>query len=54
MMFNKDQDYWAGCYSTKEFLLIETYSGLGMVGSILYFPAIYLHRMLIIEISVKH
>ncbi|WP_387464661.1 contact-dependent growth inhibition system immunity protein [Photorhabdus sp. RM323S] len=29
MMFNKDQDYWASCYSTNEFLLIETYSGLG-------------------------
>ncbi len=29
MIFNKDQDYWASCYSTNEFLLIETYSGLG-------------------------
>ncbi|MCT8350060.1 CdiI family contact-dependent growth inhibition immunity protein [Photorhabdus temperata] len=33
MMFNKDQDYWASCYSTKEFLLIETKSGLGMVAA---------------------
>ncbi|WP_445375889.1 contact-dependent growth inhibition system immunity protein [Photorhabdus tasmaniensis] len=38
MIFNKDQDYWAGCYSTNEFLLIETYSGLGMVGVDPLFP----------------
>ena len=29
MKFNKDQDYWASCYYTNKFLLIETQSGLG-------------------------
>ncbi|MGV3345951.1 contact-dependent growth inhibition system immunity protein [Enterobacteriaceae bacterium LUAb1] len=29
MKFNKEQDYWATCYCTNEFLLIETQSGLG-------------------------
>lgn len=31
MEFNKNQDYWATCYSTPEFLSIETYSGLGRI-----------------------
>ncbi|MBX9000917.1 CdiI family contact-dependent growth inhibition immunity protein [Klebsiella aerogenes] len=38
MTFNKEQDYWASCYYTVEFLLIETQSGLGMVGSDPIFP----------------
>ena len=32
MEFNKDQDYWASVYYTKEFLCIDTYSGLGRAG----------------------
>lgn len=39
MKFNKAQDYWVGCYSTNEFLLIETKSGLGMVSSDPLFPS---------------
>ncbi|EKY3243185.1 CdiI family contact-dependent growth inhibition immunity protein [Cronobacter dublinensis] len=38
MTFNKVQDYWAGVYSTKEFISIETYSGLGMVAMDPLFP----------------
>lgn len=32
MKFNQNQDYRASVSSTNEFLLIETYSGLGMAG----------------------
>ncbi|MCW6567565.1 contact-dependent growth inhibition system immunity protein [Yersinia ruckeri] len=39
MKFNQDQDYWVGCYSTNEFLLIETKSGLGRVSSDPLFPS---------------
>lgn len=39
MDFNKDQDYWASCYCTNEFLLIETQSGLGMVAADPLFPS---------------
>jgi len=39
MEFNKDQDYWASCYCTNEFLLIETQSGLGMVAADPLFPS---------------
>lgn len=39
MKFNKDQDYWASCYCTNEFLLIETKSGLGMVAADPLFPS---------------
>lgn len=39
MDFNKDQDYWASCYCTNEFLLIETQSGLGMVAADPFFPS---------------
>lgn len=38
MIFNKDQDYWASVYSTKEFLSIETDSGLGRVRGDPLFP----------------
>jgi hypothetical protein len=33
MKFNQNQDYWASCYYTNKFLLIETQSGLGMVAA---------------------
>ncbi|KAA5934635.1 DUF1436 family protein [Pantoea sp. Bo_2] len=39
MDFNEDQDYWASCYCTNEFLLIETQSGLGMVTADPLFPS---------------
>ncbi|RWR02207.1 hypothetical protein ED28_09385 [[Pantoea] beijingensis] len=39
MDFNKDQDYWASCYCTNEFLLIETQSGLGRTGRDPIFPS---------------
>ncbi|MBP2851789.1 contact-dependent growth inhibition system immunity protein [Dickeya oryzae] len=39
MKFNKNQDYWVSCYCTDKFLLIETQSGLGMVGSDPLFPS---------------
>ncbi|EPR9025734.1 contact-dependent growth inhibition system immunity protein [Cronobacter dublinensis] len=39
MTFNKDQDYWAGVYSTKEFISIETFSGLGVVAGDPLFPS---------------
>ncbi|WP_380184889.1 contact-dependent growth inhibition system immunity protein [Kalamiella sp. sgz302252] len=39
MKFNKGQDYWAVCYCTNEFLLIETQSGLGRTGSDPLFPS---------------
>ncbi|EKN4707033.1 contact-dependent growth inhibition system immunity protein [Yersinia ruckeri] len=39
MKFNKDQDYWASCYCTNEFLLVETQSGLGMVSADTLFPS---------------
>lgn len=39
MKFNRDQHYWASCYCTDKFLLIETQSGLGMVGSDPLFPS---------------
>ncbi|MDN0122890.1 contact-dependent growth inhibition system immunity protein [Yersinia aleksiciae] len=32
MKFNQDQDYWASCYCTNEFLSVDTDSGLGLVG----------------------
>ncbi|HGG6757524.1 TPA: contact-dependent growth inhibition system immunity protein [Salmonella enterica subsp. enterica serovar Java] len=38
MKFNKEQDYWATCYCTKEFLLIETQSGLGRTSADPLFP----------------
>jgi hypothetical protein len=38
MKFNKDQDYWASCYCTNEFLLIETQSGLGRTSADPLFP----------------
>jgi hypothetical protein len=38
MKFNKDQDYWASAYHTKEFLCVDTYSGLGRVGRDPAFP----------------
>jgi len=39
MKFNKEQDYWASVYYTKEFLCIDTYSGLGRVGRDPIFPS---------------
>ncbi|ALB63003.1 hypothetical protein AFK62_11035 [Cronobacter condimenti 1330] len=39
MIFNKDQDYWAGIFCTPEFISIETYSGLGMVAVDPLFPS---------------
>lgn len=39
MKFNKDQDYWANAFSTNEFLVIETYSGLGMTGRDPLYPS---------------
>ncbi|AJJ11699.1 hypothetical protein CH64_1859 [Yersinia rohdei] len=39
MEFNKDQDYWASVYHTKEFMCIDTYSGLGRVGRDPVFPS---------------
>lgn len=42
MKFNDDQDYWAACYSTNKFLLIETQSGLGRTSSDPLFPPILL------------
>lgn len=39
MIVNKDQDYWASCYCTDKFLLIETQSGLGMVAADPLFPS---------------
>ena len=38
MEFNKDQDYWASCYCTNKFLLIETHSGLGRTSMDPLFP----------------
>lgn len=38
MKFNKEQDYWATCYCTNEFLLIETQSGLGITSADPLFP----------------
>lgn len=38
MKFNKEQDYWASAYYTKEFLLIETQSGLGRTSVDPLFP----------------
>ncbi len=38
MKFNKEQDYWATCYFTNEFLLIETQSGLGRTSADPLFP----------------
>ena len=38
MKFNKEQDYWATCYYTNDFLLIETHSGFGRTGSDSLFP----------------
>ncbi|WP_145582778.1 contact-dependent growth inhibition system immunity protein [Yersinia thracica] len=38
-MFNKNQDYWVSVYSTKEFLSVETYSGLGRVRRDPLFPS---------------
>ncbi|HEN3577714.1 TPA: contact-dependent growth inhibition system immunity protein [Yersinia enterocolitica] len=38
MKFTKNQDYWVSCYCNKEFLLIETLSGLGRFGSDPLFP----------------
>ncbi|HEN3565422.1 TPA: CdiI family contact-dependent growth inhibition immunity protein [Yersinia enterocolitica] len=37
-MFNKGQDYWVSVSSTKDFLSVDTYSGLGMVGRDPLFP----------------
>lgn len=37
-MFNKYQDYWVSVYSTKEFLSVETDSGLGRVRRDPLFP----------------
>lgn len=37
--FNKDQHYWVSAYCTDEFLSIETYSGLGMIGRDTKFPS---------------
>lgn len=39
MEFNQDQDYWASVYYTKEFLCIDTYSGLGRAGRDPVFPS---------------
>ncbi|BBV76750.1 hypothetical protein STW0522RAO56_28040 [Raoultella planticola] len=39
MTFNKDQDYWANVFVTKEFLSVETYSGLGMTANDPLFPS---------------
>jgi len=39
MEFNQDQDYWASVYYTKEFLCIDTYSGLGRAGRDPLFPS---------------
>ncbi|WP_336277539.1 contact-dependent growth inhibition system immunity protein [Cronobacter dublinensis] len=38
MTFNKDQDYWVCIFSTPDFIIIETYSGLGMVARDPLFP----------------
>ncbi|MGT3243552.1 contact-dependent growth inhibition system immunity protein [Yersinia enterocolitica] len=38
-MFNKDQDYWVSVYSTKDFLSVETDSGLGRVRRDPLFPS---------------
>lgn len=38
MKFNQNQDYWAACYFTNEFLLIETQSGLGRTSADPLFP----------------
>lgn len=38
MKFTSGKDYWASCYCTNEFLLIETQSGLGMVGADPLYP----------------
>lgn len=39
MEFNQDQDYWASVYYTKEFLCIDTYSGLGRAARDSVFPS---------------
>lgn len=39
MEFNQDQDYWVSVYCTKEFLCIDTYSGLGRVGRDPVYPS---------------
>lgn len=39
MKFNKEQDYWANVFITKEFLCVVTYSGLGMTGIDTLFPS---------------
>lgn len=39
MQFNQEQDYWASVYYTKEFLCIDTYSGLGRVGRDPVYPS---------------
>ena len=39
MHFNQNQDYFAGCMSNEDFILIETYSGLGLVKKDYMFPA---------------
>jgi len=39
MKFNEHQDYWANAFVTREFLNIETYSGLGMTGMDPLFPS---------------
>ncbi|WP_105630662.1 contact-dependent growth inhibition system immunity protein [Cronobacter dublinensis] len=38
MTFNKDQDYWVCIFCTPDFIIIETYSGLGMVARGPLFP----------------
>ncbi|CNH16737.1 Protein of uncharacterised function (DUF1436) [Yersinia aldovae] len=37
-MFNTGQDYWVSVSSTKDFVSVDTYSGLGMVGRDPLFP----------------
>lgn len=39
MEFNQQQDYWASVYYTKEFLCLDTYSGLGRAGRDPVFPS---------------
>ncbi|WP_145571439.1 contact-dependent growth inhibition system immunity protein [Yersinia bercovieri] len=38
MKFNQGQDYCADCFCNNDFLLIETLSGLGLMGSDPLFP----------------
>lgn len=39
MRLNKDQDFWASVHSTKDFVCVDTYSGLGLVGRDPLYPS---------------